>query len=86
MRHLAHREKTIKKITIIYSDHSKISERPVHTDNAYESLIGKMSSFSFLMLGFEQIARRERSCWCAAGCMHAKKLLVRRGVHACAPA
>ena len=37
----------------------------------FEPLTGKMSSFSFLMLAHEQIARRERSCWCSAACMRA---------------
>ena len=65
----AHSKKTIKKISVIYSDHADISERPANGDNAFEPLTGKMTSFSFLMLAAEQIARRERSCWCAKGCM-----------------
>ena len=63
----AHRDKTIKRITVIYTDHAQISERPVN-EHDYEALTGKMTSFSYLMLGREQIARRERSCWCGA-CM-----------------
>ena len=55
---------------MFYSDHSEIHERPV-VEKDFEPLTGKMSSFSFLMLAHEQIARRERSCWCAAACMHA---------------
>ena len=66
----AHRAKTIKRISVLYSDHSKIIERPA-VEKDYEMLTGKMSSFSFLMLAHEQIARRERSCWCAAACMRA---------------
>ena len=65
----AHRTKTIKKITVLYSDHSEISERPAVEHN-FEQLTGKMTSFSYLMLGDELISRRERSCWCRA-CMHA---------------
>ena len=65
----AHRAKVIKKINVIYSDHADIVERPANGDNAFETLTGKMSSFSYLMLAPEQIARRDRSCWCAAGCM-----------------
>ena len=66
----AHRDKTIKRINVLYSDHAEISERPV-VEKDFEALTGKMTSFSFLMLAHEQIARRERSCWCAAACMHA---------------
>lgn len=66
----AHRKKTIKSITVIYSDHAEITERPA-MEKDFESLTGKMSRFSFLMLAHEQIARRQRSCWCAAACMHA---------------
>ena len=66
----AHRAKTIKEITIIYTDHTLISERPA-VEKDFEQLSGKMTAFSFLMLAREQIARRERSCWCAAACMRA---------------
>ena len=66
----AHRDKTVKRITILYSDHSDIKERPA-VEKDFEPLTGKMTSFSFLMLAHEQIARRERSCWCEAACMHA---------------
>ena len=66
----AHREKTIKRISVLYSDHAEITERPA-VEKDFEPLTGKMTSFSFLMLAHEQIARRERSCFCAAACMHA---------------
>ena len=66
----AHKDRTIKRITVMYSDHTEIHERPV-VEKDFEPLTGKMSSFSFLMLAHEQIARRERSCWCEAACMHA---------------
>ena len=65
----AHRDKTIKRINVLYSDHSEIEERPV-VEKDFETLTGKMTSFSYLILAHEQIARRERSCWCTA-CMHA---------------
>ena len=68
----AHRTKTIKKITVLYSDHSEIKERPANGDNSFESLTGKMTSFSYLILASEQVARRERSCWCPA-CMLAHR-------------
>ena len=65
----AHRRRAIKRIKILYSDHSEISERPA-VERDFETLTGKMSSFSFLMLAHEQIARRQRSCWCGA-CLEA---------------
>ena len=71
----AHRAKTIKEITIIYTDHTLISERPA-VEKDFEQLSGKMTAFSFLMLAREQIARRERSCWCAAACMQRSHGLV----------
>ena len=61
----AHRRRVIKRIKILYSDHSEISERPA-VERDFETLTGKMSSFSFLMLAHEQICRRQRSCWCVA--------------------
>ena len=66
----AHKKKTIKRISVLYSDHAEIKERPA-VEKDFEPLTGKMSSFSFLMLAHEQIARRERSCWCSAACMRA---------------
>jgi hypothetical protein len=48
------------------SHHTDITERPV-VEHEYESLQGKMTSFSYMMLGSpDQIARRERSCLCEA--------------------
>lgn len=55
---------------MLYSDHAEITERPA-VEKDYEMLTGKMSSFSFLILAHEQIARRQRSCWCAEACMRA---------------
>ena len=36
----AHRNKTIKQITVLYSDHAEILERPANGDNAFEPLTG----------------------------------------------
>ena len=42
---------------------TEITERPA-VEHEFEALTGKMSSFSFKMLGADQIARRELSCYC----------------------
>ena len=36
----AHRAKTIKQISVLYSDHAEISERPANGDNTFEPLTG----------------------------------------------
>ena len=64
----AHADKAIHEIVVTYSDHKEITERgPV--EHEFSPLTGKMSSFSYLMLARDQIARRDRSCWCE-GCFH----------------
>ena len=63
----AHADKAIHEIVVTYSNHDEIFERP-QVEHEFEPLTGKMSSFSFLMLGRDQIARRDRSCWCEACC------------------
>lgn len=60
---LAHAHKSIHEINVHYSHHDEINERPLH-EHAFESLVGKMTSYSYMMLARDQIARRERSCWC----------------------
>lgn len=57
----AHKTKTINEIKLIYSSHAEI-ERP-QVEHEFDSLEGKMTSFSFMVLSPDQIARRERSCW-----------------------
>ena len=64
-----HAKQTINDIKVMYSAHGDISERPI-VEHDFESLTGKLTSFSYLMLEPEQIARRERSCFCLP-CMHA---------------
>ena len=64
----AHKDKSIHEIIVTYSDHGQIVERP-RVDHEFTPLTGKMSSYSFAMLGRGQIARRERSCFCM-GCLH----------------
>lgn len=66
----AHADKSIHEIIVNYTPHDKITERPV-VEPAFEPLTGKMDSFSFLVLGRDQIARRRRSCWCEA-CFHVR--------------
>ena len=61
---MEHADKKINEIVIEYSHHDEIN-RPV-VEHSFEQLQGKMSSFSFMMLAPDQIARRARSCWCAA--------------------
>ena len=64
----AHADKSIHEILVTYSNHDEISERAL-VDHEYTPLTGKMSSYSYMMLARDQIARRERSCWCE-GCFH----------------
>ena len=64
-----HAKQTINEIKVIYSAHGDITERPI-VEHDFESLTGKMSSFSFLMIAPDHIARRERSCFCLS-CLHA---------------
>ena len=61
---MEHADKKINEIVIEYSHHDEIN-RPI-VEHSFEQLQGKMSSFSFMMLAPDQIARRARSCWCAA--------------------
>lgn len=62
---LAHADKPINEVVVLYSHHDEITERPA-VEHAFEGLTGKMSSYSYMMLDRDQIARRERSCWCEA--------------------
>ena len=64
----AHADKGINEIVVFYAEHSEIA-RP-RADQAFDALDGARSSFSYLMLGQDQIARRSRSCWCE-GCARA---------------
>ena len=61
----AHADKAIHQIVVTYSNHEDITERPP-VEHDFESLTGKMDSFSYMGLGRDQIARRGRSCWCDA--------------------
>lgn len=65
----AHKDKHIHEIVVFYSPHQDI-HRP-RGDNNFDSLDGAKSSFSYMMLTKDQVARRERSCWCM-GCMRAE--------------
>ena len=60
-----HADKAIHEIIVTYSHHNEITERPA-VEHEFESLTGKMNSFSFMTLAPDTIARRERSCWCEA--------------------
>ena len=64
----AHIDKSIHEIVVTYSQHNEITERP-SVEHEFTSLTGKMTSFSFAALARDQIARRERSCFCE-GCFH----------------
>jgi len=64
----AHVDKAIHEIVVHYSDHDEITERGI-VDHEFSPLTGKMSSYSYLILARDQIARRGRSCWCE-GCFH----------------
>lgn len=59
-----HQSSTINKIKVFYYNHEEI-ERPI-VEHEFDALDGKMSSYSFMVLAEDQIARRERSCWCEA--------------------
>lgn len=61
----AHKDKHIKEIFIFYTPHEEIN-RP-RAAHAFDSLDGAQSSFSYMMLAEDQIARREHTCWCM-GC------------------
>ena len=64
----AHVNKAIHEIVVTYSQHNEITERPT-VEHEFTPLTGKMSSFSYMALARDQIARRERSCFCE-GCFH----------------
>ena len=57
-----HADKVIQEIVVTYSHHDEI-ERPL-VEHEFDALTGKMTSFSFMALARDQIARRSRSCWC----------------------
>jgi hypothetical protein len=59
----SHADKAIHEIKVFYSHHTEIPEGPV-VEHVFEALIGQMTCFSYMMLGPNSIARRERSCWC----------------------
>lgn len=65
----AHKDKHIHEIIVFYSPHDEI-QRP-RVDHKFDSLDGSKSSFSYMMLAQDQIARRTRSCWCN-GCLCAR--------------
>lgn len=65
---LAHSHKSIHEIIVMYAHHDEIVERRA-AEHRFEPLVGKMSSYSYIMLANDQIARRERSCWCES-CFH----------------
>lgn len=64
----AHKDKHINEIVVFYAPHQEI-QRP-RVDHKFESLVGAANSYSYMMLAPDQIARRERSCWCM-GCVAA---------------
>ena len=64
----AHVDKSIHEIVVTYSQHDEITERP-RVEHEFTPLTGKMTSYSYMMLARDQIARRRRSCWCE-GCFH----------------
>ena len=64
----AHVDKSIHEIVVTYSQHNEITERP-RVEHEFTPLTGKMTSYSYMMLARDQIARRRRSCWCE-GCFH----------------
>lgn len=59
----AHTDKSIQEIIVTYSDHMDIVERPA-VEHEFEQLAGKMSSFSYTVLGRDVVGTRTRSCWC----------------------
>lgn len=59
----AHTDKSIQEIVVTYSDHGDIVERPA-VEHEFEQLTGKMSSFSYTVLGRDVVGSRTRSCWC----------------------
>lgn len=64
-----HQDKHINEMVIFYAHHDEI-ERP-RVEHTFDSLVGSMSSCSYMMLARDQIARRTRSCWCYA-CLGAR--------------
>lgn len=64
-----HQDKHINEMVVYYAPHEEI-HRP-RADHTYDSLEGSMSTYSYLMLAKNQIARRGRTCWCE-GCFRAR--------------
>ena len=64
-----HKDKHINEIIISFSPHNEIA-RP-RVDHKFDSLDGSKSSYSYMMLAKDQIARRGRSCYCE-GCFRAR--------------
>jgi hypothetical protein len=62
----AHKDKHIHEIYVFYSPHNEI-HRP-RADHKFDPLDGAKSSFSYMMLAKDQIARRGETCWCN-GCL-----------------
>ena len=53
----AHRNKSIHEIVVTYSDHNEITERGL-VDHEFSPLVGKMSSYSYMMLARDQACCR----------------------------
>jgi hypothetical protein len=76
----AHVDKSIHEIVVTYSHHDEITERGL-VDHEFSPLVGKMSSFSYAMLARDQIARRDRSCFCEGCCHQLGRLTLRAAGH-----
>ena len=59
----AHAEGKINQIIVFYVDETEIAERPA-VEPTYSGVEGSMRMFSYMGLGPEKMAARERSCWC----------------------
>lgn len=64
-----HASKHINEILIFYTPHNEIN-RP-RADPTFDSLDGARSTYSYMMLAKDQLARRERACWCI-NCLRAE--------------
>lgn len=59
----AHADKHVHEIVIFYTSPHEEIDRP-RVEHTFDSLDGARSCYSYMMLAKDQIARRERSCWC----------------------
>ena len=74
----SHESAKINQIVIFYVDETEIAERPA-IESTYDFAGSSTKLFSYLSLGSEKMAGRERSCWCPA-CMRAR-MCVRTCAH-----